>query len=429
VATWNILACDYHDDRLMRMPAGAADLMALARTRGGRPGSVIVVASSDTPGVLGALSAAGVQVVRRDKDTRKGLKDSIVTAERVCHRFAAYKVVGRVSSSVRALCRTDEFRGWLGVFVLEVPAEVFASVWARSAPGVKGLEAYQAWARTGDMHRLQEIIERDFDPSPIPEKLEQAFVGASRTAGCVRRMIVVAARSDCPVLIVGETGTGKEIVAHQIHELSDRRRKPFLAVNCAAISSELLESELFGHVPGAFTGANRLKPGLVDAAKDGVLFLDEVGDLNARHQAKVLRLLDSGDYMRVGSVTVQKCRARIVAATNRDLGAMVEQGTFRADLYYRLFSFMIRTPSLREHPADIPALVDHFWRSISKSGKALPADVVALLQAYPWRGNARELRGFLTSVFVMACGKTPNAALVREAFGGWTGMSPWHGDR
>jgi hypothetical protein len=428
VPTWNVLTCDYRDDRLLRVPLGAAELTALATAHGGRPGSVVVVASPDAAGVTGALAAAGRPVLRRRKDSRKGLKDSIVTADRVCHRFADYKVAGRVASSVRALCRTDEFRNWLGTFVLEVPAAIFAAAWAASAPAVRGLEAYRAWARTGDTSRLQEVIERDFDHSPIPRPLEEAFVGASRTAACVRRMIVVAARSDCPVLIIGETGTGKEVVAHQIHELSDRRRNPFLAVNCAAIASELLESELFGHEEGSFTGAIRRKAGLVDAAKDGVLFLDEVGDLNARHQAKILRLLDSGDYMRVGSVTVQKCRARIVAATNGDLGAMVEQGTFRADLYYRLFSFMIRTPSLREHPDDIPAMVDHFWRSVSKAGKALPQDVVALLQAYPWRGNARELRGFLTSVSVMANGKTPNAALVREAFERWTGMSPWHGD-
>lgn len=429
MATWKILTCDVRDDRLLQLSADRDDLEGMPHAHGGRPGSVLVLAPSQVMGVLSALASAGAEVARRKKDSRKGLKDSIITSQRVCHRFAGYAVPGRVSSSVRALCRSDEFRAWLGVFVLEVPDRIFTAVWDSSPPRVKGLDAYQQWARTGDMSRLTAIIERDYDTRAIPKSLEDAFVGSSQTARCVRRMTLVAARSDCPVLILGETGTGKEVVAHQIHQQSTRERAPFMAVNCAAIASDLLESEIFGHERGAFTSAHEANPGLVEAAGRGVLFLDEVGDLNPRHQAKLLRLLDSGEYMRVGGTKVRRCEARILAATNCDLARMVEQGRFREDLYARLRSFPIRTPALRYHREDIPTIAEHFWRGLRKTPAPLPPDVLVSLQAYPWRGNVRELKGFLTSLSVMTDGQPPNAEIFREAFEEWTGTSPWHQDQ
>jgi len=248
-------------------------------------------------------------------------------------------------------------------------------------------------------------------------------------ADCVRRLIVVAARADCPVLVMGETGTGKEVVAREIHRLSKRRLGPFVPVNCAAIATDLLESELFGHVRGAFTGADQDKRGLVDAAEDGTLFLDEVGDLDARHQAKVLRLLETREYAKVGSTDVRKAEARVVAATNQNLGAMIEAGRFRAELYYRLISFPIRTPALREHREDIPVLAAHFWRDLRSRHERLPDDVAEVLQSYPWRGNARELRGFLAYVSALASPRAPSVRLVKKAFGEWTGIWPGHDDR
>jgi transcriptional regulator of acetoin/glycerol metabolism len=235
----------------------------------------------------------------------------------------------------------------------------------------------------------------------IPDSLRRKFIGSSLHADWVRRLIVLAARSDQPVLILGETGTGKEVVARQIHDLSPRAFGPFVAVNCAGISENLLESELFGHVRGAFTGAVHDKKGFWSVASTGTLFLDEVGELTPAHQAKILRALDDGIFTAVGSTNEVKSKARILAATNRDLPAMIRAGTFREDLYYRLFAFRIRTPSLASHPDDIPELAEHLWAKIAGS-TLLPSPVLRLLTTLPWPGNARELRSFLNHLHLFS---------------------------
>ena len=236
--------------------------------------------------------------------------------------------------------------------------------------------------------------------SEISDELNKAFIGDSWAAKAVREFIMRAASADDTVLITGDTGTGKEIVARQIHENSARRKKPFVAINCSAFSRDLLESELFGHTKGAFTGALKDSPGLWVSADGGTLFLDEIGELTQAHQAKLLRVLQEKRIRRVGEQEETTVSARIVCATNRDLLVMVQTGQFREDLYYRLREFLIITTPLREHAEDIPPLARTFWRNITQDEKAeLPYEIVSELGKYTWPGNVRELKIVLGQLF------------------------------
>jgi len=226
------------------------------------------------------------------------------------------------------------------------------------------------------------------------------------------------------VLILGETGTGKEVVARLIHELKHGQSGRFVAVNCGGIPEGLFESELFGHVKGAFTGAARDKAGLWEFAREGTLFLDEIGDMSPDHQVKVLRAIEHGLFRRIGGHQEIHSNARVIAATNQDLTAKVRSGRFREDLYYRLLSFPIRIQGLRAHPDDIPLLAEHFWRGIvNREMPCLPRDVLDLLKRFPWPGNARELRSFLSHVFTYAGGAAPDVDLVRAVFRERTNLS------
>ena len=211
------------------------------------------------------------------------------------------------------------------------------------------------------------------------------FVGASRALQEVYGLIGKLAKSPLPVLITGESGTGKELVARALHHASGRRA--FVAVNCAALPENLLESELFGHVRGAFSGADRDKPGLFEAAHGGTLFLDEVAELPATLQPKLLRALEAGEVRRVGATEPRTVDVRVLTATNRDIEQRVSDGAFREDLFWRLNVLHIHVPPLRERPADIPLLAEHF-----AAGRRIAPDAMALLAAHAWPGNVRELR-------------------------------------
>jgi DNA-binding NtrC family response regulator len=224
---------------------------------------------------------------------------------------------------------------------------------------------------------------------------DSPFVAAT---ACMRRVLDLverAARSAVPVLIEGETGTGKEVLARTIHQRSTRRRAPFLVQNCAALSEGLLESELFGHVRGAFTGADRDRRGLFEEAEDGTVFLDEVAEAPPPVQAKLLRVLQHEEVKAVGADRARRVRARILAAANRPLESEVKAGRFRIDLYYRLAVFPIHLPPLRHRTADIPPLIDHLLRRLeAREGRqsgGVDADALRALQRYPWPGNVREL--------------------------------------
>jgi DNA-binding NtrC family response regulator len=223
----------------------------------------------------------------------------------------------------------------------------------------------------------------------------QNIVGQSEAMIDVFKMIHKVKDSKATVLIVGETGTGKEVVARAIHYNSVRSRKPFLPVNCGALTESLLESELFGHVRGAFTGAVRDKQGVFEVADGGTIFLDEVGDITPGLQQKLLRVLENGEIQPVGSTSRKIADIRVLAATNRDIEAMLPLGTFREDLYYRLNVVTLRVPPLRERTDDIALLARHFLRKYGsenrKSISGISADALRLLERYKWPGNVREL--------------------------------------
>lgn len=239
---------------------------------------------------------------------------------------------------------------------------------------------------------------------------EHELVGSTVVIEALREQITRVAPTNASVLVTGENGTGKELVARSIHYYSNRHDKPFVAINCAAIPEELIESELFGHEKGAFTGAVSQKKGKFDLADGGTLFLDEIGDMSLRTQAKVLRILQERCFERVGGTRLVSVDVRIIAATNKDLDEEIRQGRFREDLYYRLNVIPFRVPALRERVDDVPQLVDHFIslfaRKEGREVKSFHPDALELLKQYQWPGNVRELRNIIERILIMAPGRT-----------------------
>jgi formate hydrogenlyase transcriptional activator len=245
--------------------------------------------------------------------------------------------------------------------------------------------------------------------NPGPGQAERTFeriIGNSAALESVLEQVEQVAPTDSTVLIEGETGTGKELIAHAIHNASQRCGRPFIKLNCAAIPLDLLESELFGHEKGAFTGAIAQKMGRFEMADKGTLFLDEVGDIPAALQPKLLRVLQEQEFERLGSGRTHKVDVRLVAATNRNLVKMVARGQFRSDLYYRLNVFPILLPALRERQEDIPTLITHFVKVFSRRmGKQvdnIPLETVAAFQWYSWPGNIRELQNLVERAVILS---------------------------
>jgi DNA-binding NtrC family response regulator len=239
--------------------------------------------------------------------------------------------------------------------------------------------------------------------------------GKSRVMERLRDVLERAGQSESNVLVLGESGTGKELCARFIHRTSARRHLPFLALNCAALPEELLESELFGHERGSFTGAAARRHGLLELAHQGTLFLDEVGEMSPAMQAKLLRALDRGEIRRVGGDRIFQVDVRIIAATNRDLVQAAASGAFRHDLYYRLGVVVIEVPPLRDRADDIPLLVQHFAEQVAPSGRPpieVTAEAMALLERYAWPGNVRELRNIVERLSVLSPDGTMSAAQV-----------------
>ncbi len=234
--------------------------------------------------------------------------------------------------------------------------------------------------------------------------------GPSTTWQSLKAQVAQVAPANAPVLIQGETGSGKEVVARLLHELSRRAGGPFLAINCGAVSRELLESELFGHEKGAFTGATGPKQGLIAAAESGTLFLDELGEMPGPMQVSLLRFLDRNEYRPVGSTRTLQADVRIVGATNQDIQELVHQGRFRDDLLYRINTVTLRVPPLRERTEDFPALIDHILQTLRIPGatkRTLARDALQRLLAYPWPGNVRELRNVIERIVLMSPGHGP----------------------
>ncbi len=267
------------------------------------------------------------------------------------------------------------------------------------------------------------------------EKMEPLRVaqGAPSARGLIgrsppfQRMLELVARvgpSAASVLLLGESGTGKELVARAVHEASARAARPFVVVDCASLPETLFESELFGHERGAFTGALQARPGLVESAGGGTLFLDEVGDIPLAMQVKLLRLLESGTYRRVGSTELRRSDLRIVSATHRDLEAMVEAGRFRQDLFFRLSVFPIVLPPLRERGADLPLLARSLLERVApRRGVRIARAGLAALAAHPFPGNVRELRNVLERAALMTDGEEIGAEVIALALGGTRGQA------
>jgi NtrC-family two-component system response regulator AlgB len=273
---------------------------------------------------------------------------------------------------------------------------------------------------------VKHVVSRVLDAARMRQELDEARRHQQRPAltsasPAVREAYTLAERvaaSDATVLILGETGTGKSILARHIHQHSPRAARPFVTVNCATISANLIENELFGHAKGAFTGADQPRAGYVEAAKNGTLFVDEVGDLSKELQGKFLRLLEEREYVRVGDTEPRRSDARIVAATHRDLKSAVASGSFRDDLFYRLNVVTIRLPPLRERREDIPVLVHTLLEQPARSGRAAPLSVspeaLLALTAYAWPGNIRELSNVLERATLLANGELLSPDLLPE---------------
>lgn len=249
-------------------------------------------------------------------------------------------------------------------------------------------------------------------------QLKYGIVGESQQIQEVIDTLEQAAPTDLTVLITGETGTGKEVFANAIHGLSNRRNYPFVSVNCGAIPETLLESELFGHEKGAFTGAVDSRKGFFEAANKGTIFLDEIGDMPIGTQVKLLRVLENGEFSRLGSTAIQKVDVRIVAATNRELEKHVSEGTFRQDLFFRLNSVRIKLPPLRSHPQDIPFLAEHFAEKvcdkINSDFMGFSKDALSILQTLPWQGNIRELKNMIETVVTLEKGAFITPELLKK---------------
>jgi two-component system nitrogen regulation response regulator NtrX len=237
------------------------------------------------------------------------------------------------------------------------------------------------------------------------DRWKYKITGDSAAIHQLRETIERVAPTQATVLITGENGTGKELVARAIHHLSTRNTRPLVEVNCAAIPEDLIESELFGHEKGAFTGANERRRGRFDLANHGSLFLDEIGDMSLKTQAKILRILEEQHFERVGGTKTIQVDVRIIAATNKELKREIDEGWFREDLYYRLNVIPIEVPPLRERAEDIPLLVEDFLVEFAQKGrstrKSVAKDVFPVLQQYPWPGNVRELKNFIERLVIL----------------------------
>ncbi len=253
------------------------------------------------------------------------------------------------------------------------------------------------------LDRKELVVENKMLKKKVSKNYE--MIGESDAIARIKDMIDKVAPTDARVLITGPNGTGKELVAHWLHQKSERSKGPMIEVNCAAIPSELIESELFGHVKGAFTSANKDRAGKFEAASGGTIFLDEIGDMSLSAQAKVLRALQESRIQRVGSDKDIKVNVRVVAATNKNLKKEIEDGKFREDLYHRLAVILIEVPALNDRREDIPLLVNYFAEKISKeqgnAKKGFSAKAIKLLQNYDWTGNIRELRNVVERLIIL----------------------------
>lgn len=371
-----------------------------------------------------------ILIVDDEKNTREGLRSALEDQYEVCVAAdtAGAKAVMDVEQ-VDLLLTDLRLGGENGMDLLawalqrpNPPVCIIMTAYGSVDAAVEAMKqgAYDFVTKPVNIDRLDLLLKRALHGSEIErentrlrEQIDRkfglgGFVGESAPMTRVLETIRQIAPSRATVLVTGESGTGKELAAHAIHQLSPRRRGPFVAVHCAALSPQLLESELFGHEKGAFTGATERRIGRFEQAAGGTLFLDEIGEIDAATQVKILRVLGERVFERVGGNKPIQADVRLVAATNRDLAKMVAEGKFREDLYFRLNVVPLHMPTLRERSGDIPLLADHFLREAAKENekpaRELTSDAMRSLLAYGWPGNVRELRTAVEHGVVMANG-------------------------
>ena len=297
------------------------------------------------------------------------------------------------------------------------------------ADGVKAIKngAFDYLTKGDDNEKIIPLLYKAIEKSTLQRRILQLekkvsnkysfdnILGTSRQILEAKELAAKVAKTDTSVLLLGETGTGKEVFAQAIHESSMRKGKSFVAVNCSALGKDILESELFGYKAGAFTGAAKDKRGLLEEANDGTIFLDEIGEMDINLQAKILRVLETGEFFKVGDTKPTKVNVRVIAATNRDLPKVSETGAFRLDLYYRLSVFQIQLPSLNERSEDIEVLADFFIRVFAeKMNKPTPqmgADFLQALKKHHWKGNTRELKNVIERAVILSDDKLSVSSL------------------
>ena len=303
---------------------------------------------------------------------------------------------------------------------------ILMTAYGNIADGVQAIKngAFDYITKGDDNNKIIPLLNRALEKVNLSKRINQLekqveqkysfenILGKSKPIIAAIELAKKVAATDTTVLLLGETGTGKEVFAQSIHQASLRKNKPFVAINCSAFSKELLESEMFGHTAGAFTGAKKDKKGLFEEANTGTIFLDEVGEMSLDLQAKLLRVLESGELIKVGESKPKKINVRIIAATNRDLKSEIEKGTFRNDLFYRLSVFQITLPALRERIADIEVLAKHFTSlfaaKTNKQVYSLSAEFIDALKNQEWNGNIRELKNVIERSVILSEGNELN---------------------
>lgn len=367
-----------------------------------------------------------IVIIDDERNTREGLRDALCDDYDVTLCEDGLKGLAYLKEHSADIVLTDlRMPGLDGMaFTREVskwenpPLIIMLTAYGSVPTAVEALKvgAYDYISKPVDLDNLEMVLKRGLEQlskrrgtsATVPE--ETGIVGTSPGMNGVLEQVRQVASARTTVLVTGESGTGKELVAQAIHKLSSRSGKPFVAVHCASLSDNLLEAELFGHERGAFTGATSRVAGRFELADGGTLFLDEIGEINMATQVKLLRVLETQTFERVGGTETLKVDVRVVAATNRDLKAMSEAGTFREDLYYRLNVINIRIPPLRERREDIPLIMDYYLRKCARENgkdiKQFSPDAVNMLVAYDWPGNVRELRNTVERMVVFGQGAT-----------------------
>lgn len=392
--------------------------------------SVCLVRASDLPS-LRALN--DLVVDRKRKHPARALAKIMLGQSKPALLEGTYKCAGQMRRSFSTLLDHAKKRGERNLYIISVDDDLFDECWAAThrtaqaaqppsdAPVEQPSSALDQPQATKGVNEPQKngaapgsrkptadkpAKEDDFDwvpvprYGPIPEELRAAYLGVSKPYETVHRLILHTGKRSAGVLIQGETGTGKEIVAQAIHRFGKRRNRPFVVVHCGSIPEELFEAELFGSAKGSYTGADRDKAGLFEEARDGSIFLDEIGDLPLRLQVKLLRVLESKRFRRVGENKERVMKAHVIAAAHGDLLDRVKAGEFRDDLYFRICPYVIHTPSLRDHPEDIRVMAQAFMKRYTNDPHySLSEEVIRELQSYRWPGNVRELQHVLNRVY------------------------------